>query len=72
MEKNWFICSRSISEHTYVQFQFYIYDIPAGSASKPKLSTSSWWSRGNTQWAVQQMRVSWRAGFQHLKTGTFD
>jgi hypothetical protein len=43
----------------------------AGSASKPKLSTSSWWSSGNAQWVVQQMRVGWRAGFQRLKTGTF-
>jgi hypothetical protein len=44
---------------------------PAGSASKPKLSASSWWSRGNAQWDVQQMTVGWRAGFQRLKTGTF-
>jgi hypothetical protein len=41
------------------------------NTSKPKLSTSSWWSRGNAQWVVQQMRVGWRAGFQRLKTGTF-
>jgi hypothetical protein len=34
---------------------------PAGCASKPKLSTSSWWSRGNAQWDVQQMTVGWRA-----------
>jgi hypothetical protein len=35
------------------------------------LSTSSWWSRGNAQLVVQQMRVGWMAGFQRLKTGTF-
>jgi hypothetical protein len=43
---------------------------PADSASEPRLSTSSWWSRGNAQWVVQQMSVGWRAGFQRLKTGT--
>jgi hypothetical protein len=43
---------------------------PAGSASEPKLSASSWWSRGNAQWVVQQMRVGWRAGFQRLITET--
>jgi hypothetical protein len=30
---------------------------PAGSASKPKLSASSWWFKGNAQWDVQQMKV---------------
>jgi hypothetical protein len=44
---------------------------PARSANKPKLSASLWWSRGNAQWLVKQMRVEWRAGFQRLKTGTF-
>jgi hypothetical protein len=44
---------------------------PADSASKPKLSASSWWYRGSAQLVVQQMRVGWRAGFQCLKTGTF-
>jgi hypothetical protein len=44
---------------------------PAGPVSKPRLSTSSWWSRGNARWVVQQMRVEWRAGFQRLKTATF-
>jgi hypothetical protein len=36
-----------------------------------QISASSWWSRGNAQWVVQQMRVGWRTGFQRLKTGTF-
>jgi hypothetical protein len=36
-----------------------------------KVPTSSWWSRGNAQWVVQQMRLGWRAGFQRLKTGSF-
>jgi hypothetical protein len=39
--------------------------------SKHKLSASSWWSRGNAQWVVQQMRVGSRAGFQHLEPGSF-
>jgi hypothetical protein len=43
---------------------------PAGSAGEPRLSNSSWWSRGNGQWVVQKMRVEWRAGFQGLKTET--
>jgi len=31
---------------------------------------SSWWSKDNAQWDVQQMKVGWRASFERVKTGT--